>query len=105
MPLSLFCVGHLLLGMDLHSRVICIPSETPLKKTNFFICERLSNKDSFKVKIETCVHFSKCEGPYPVQTRTRPVHAAILSVSSNECYPSCSCKALFSCVLHLLWLL
>ena len=105
MPLSLFCTGYLLLGLGLHSRVVCIPSETPLKKTNYFICERLSNRDSFKVKIGARVHFSKCEGPYLVQTQASPVHTAILSVSSNECYPSCGYKALFSCILHLLRLL
>lgn len=35
MPLGLFSVGHLLLGWGLHMSMVCISSETLLKRTNF----------------------------------------------------------------------
>lgn len=40
-PLSLVCVGHLLLGMGLPLGVVCIPSENPLEKTEFSFGEWL----------------------------------------------------------------
>lgn len=35
MPLNSFCVGHLQLGWGLPLRVVCVASETPLRKTIF----------------------------------------------------------------------
>lgn len=47
--LHLFRVGHSLLDMESLLRVVCILSETLVRKTNTFLCEKLSTEHGFFV--------------------------------------------------------
>lgn len=48
--MGLFCVDHLLTGMDPALVVVYIPSETSLKKNYYFLCKQLVITDSFWVR-------------------------------------------------------
>lgn len=49
-PLSSFCVGHLLLGMGPAFKYGLSPSETSLKKTKFFLSKQVSIAGNFLVR-------------------------------------------------------
>lgn len=73
MPLNLFCVGHLLLGMDKPLRVVRIPRETLV-----FICQWLSDGNTFCVRDGGLWPLLSVAGPHLAQTHTGPMHAASL---------------------------
>ena len=81
MPLSSFCVGHLLLGLGPTARVVCFPSDPLLERTNFFTCKWLSNVDSVLVR----------DGRWVVSSF--PLVAGTLS-STDMCKPCTYCKHL-----------
>ena len=76
MPLSLFSVGYLLLGMQ---PIVPVTSKTPLREYQIFICKWSSIEDCFLVRDGLLL---SALGPHLVQTHAGPLHAASVSCVS-----------------------
>lgn len=97
MPVSLFCVGRLPLGVVL--RALCIPTEAPLERTDFPF--ELSTRES------SCVRDGiLCPLPlHQVQTRAGLVGVVTVSVCLHVCGPAVLRRPCFLGVFHPHWLL
>lgn len=96
--------GHLLLGMRLASRMLCIHSETPLETINFPFPSRyqLETATQFWMKAWIYAPFSALR-LYPAETCAGPVHAATGSLSSCVCQFGVSRRLWFSAVFQPHW--
>lgn len=57
MPLSLYCVCHVLQGMGPEVKTVCIPSKTALEKINFSAVSSYQLKIASGFGMWACVYF------------------------------------------------
>lgn len=81
MPLSLFYVGHLLLGTGLGSSMVCVPSENPLEKTNPFFESRYQLEVASVLRMGACPLPVSEQEPYQAHSHADTTHANTISGS------------------------
>jgi hypothetical protein len=74
-------------AIPIQTTIVCIPSEAPLEKTNFFFANGCQWEVESRLGMGACVHFHS--DPNLTQTCGDSVHAASISMSLYMCQ-SCS---------------